>query len=155
MSFRGLNFSEQLVNPEDDGRLYEAIFTDGILSGCAITAVGYTLTIAPGHLMIAGRQIKVNAAQNHAMNGAAEGFGRVVLTIDLSGAATESSFSQVSSAVEYALSTDGFPALIQGDINGDKDKVYQIVLAVCSLSPNGITQIISSIPNADFKEGNS
>jgi hypothetical protein len=148
---RGITFVDQKVTPQDDGRLYAAIFEDGIIYGCKFSSAGYTLTISSGHMIIAGKQVKFPSAQNIAVSGATEGYARIVLVIDLNQLSTETIFEQIYTRVEYSQAIDGFPALIQQDINGAGIK-YQCELAICSLSKNGIDAIVSKIQTAEFKE---
>lgn len=151
MIFRGITFEEQEVTPEDDGRLFQALFTDGILYGCAISNAGYTLTIDPGYLMIAGRQIKIPQTQHFAVAGSADGYARLVLTIDLNQPSTATDFRQITAGVEYAETIDGFADIVQGDINGKIDKIYQTVMAVCSLTSVGIAAIVDILQDVNFR----
>ena len=151
MSIRGITFVDQKVKPQDDGRLYQAIFDDGILYGCAFSSSGFTLTMGAGHIIACGRQIKVSAAQNFPLSGASDGYGRVLLVIDLSKTATETSFDQVYTLIQYSDSISGFPEVTAEDINA-AGRIYQLPLAVCSLSSAGITDITKRLGKADFKE---
>ena len=141
MSIRGITFVEQKVKPQDDGRLYQAIFNDGILYGCTFSSSGFTLTMGAGHIIASGRQIKVSAAQNFPLSGASDGYGRVLLVIDLSKTATETSFDQVYTLIQYADSLSGFPELTAEDINAS-GSTYQLPLAVCSLSSAGYSKAL-------------
>ena len=151
MSIRGITFVDQKVKPQDDGRLYQAIFDDGILYGCAFSSSGFTLTTGAGHIIACGRQIKVPAAQNFPLSGASDGYGRVLLVIDLSKTATETSFDQIYTLTQYSDSLSGFPEVTVEDINAE-GTAYQLPLAVCSLSSAGITDITQRLGKADFKE---
>ena len=152
MSIRGITFQEQAVRPEDDGKLYTAIFNDGIIHGCAFSSAGYTLTMNAGHIIACGRQLKATT-QNFAMDGASEGYARLLLKIDLNQKATETEFKQIEPVVEYALAENGFAEPLQPDINDGISTVYELPLAVCSLSGNGISKIIKTLAQAEFKEG--
>lgn len=151
MSIRGITFVDQKVKPQDDGRLYQAIFDDGILYGCAFSSSGFTLTMGAGNIIACGRQIKVPAAQNFPLSGASDGYGRVLLVIDLSKTATETSFDQIYTLTQYSDSISGFPEVTAEDINA-AGRIYQLPLAVCSLSSAGITDITQRLGKTDFKE---
>lgn len=152
---KGITFKEQGVSPEADGRIYAAIFNDGILHGCSISYAGYTLTLGTGYLVACGRLIRVSAAQNYACDGSAGGLARLVMTIDLSGISTDISFQQVTAAVEYAAEEGAFSALSQHDINDGIATVYQLEVARLSLSSNGISGILRTLPEVTFKEGST
>lgn len=146
-NFAGVTFAEQIVTPSDDGAVYNAIFSDGVLSGCGFSYSGATLTMAAGMLMISGRQIRHTAASSWPVVDAVSGYARLVLTIDLTQASTADDFRQVSTEVQYAAALDGFSSLAAGDINAAGTR-YQAVLCVVSLGAGGITGIVSALPVA-------
>lgn len=150
MSFQGINFANQRLLPSDDGRLYQNIFNDGALYGCAITYSGTKLTIAQGHLVIGGRQIEIESAEVLDVNQAVSGFAQIVIAIDLTKTATISTFNQISIEVRYAAAEDGFSTLTQTDINGS-GSYYEAQLALLSLGTGGITGIVQDMPQAAFK----
>ena len=144
MSFIGVTFAKQKVAPSDDALIRRAILPDGKLSGCAISYSGSTLTMASGHLMVCGRQIRHPSAQNWAVVDATSGFARLVLTIDLTRTASKEVFDQVTTAIEYASAEDGFVELEQSDINVSGTR-YQVTLCVVSLGTGGITGIVTQL----------
>lgn len=150
---RGITFKEQTVYPEDDGRLYASIFNDGILSGCAFNSTGYTLTMTPGLIIACGRLVSNPTAQNFAITGASEGYARLSLIIDLSKPASYTNFEQLGVHIDYSLSLSGFSEPLQLDINSGTAQLYELPLAVCTLSINGIKEITYSLPTAEFKTG--
>lgn len=143
MSFLGVTFSNRRVTPSDDAMLMQAILKDGILYGCSMDYAGFTLTMAAGSLLIGGREIQHNTADSWAI-GATSGFARLIITIDLSKTSTADTFNQVVTAIEYASTADGFPALEQEDINVSGTK-YQIEACVVSLGTGGITAIVRKL----------
>lgn len=143
-NFKGITFSNQNVAPADDGAMMARALTDGIVSGCASSAAGFTYTLAPGYLIAAGRLIRHAASTGLSIAGATSGYARVKLVIDLTLPATVDDFSQVDMAVDYAASVDGFPALVQDDINGG-GSTFEAELAVVELSAGGATQVVRSI----------
>ena len=142
--FKGVTFANQNVSPVDDAVLRRRLLSDGILTGCDLTYAGYTLTMAAGYLIACGRQIRRPAAENWAISDATSGYARVLMTIDMTRTSTEEVFDQVNTAIEYATSEDGFPELIQDDINTTGSQ-YQVSLAVVSLGTGGITGIVSKL----------
>lgn len=144
-NFTGITFAKQKVAPSDDAIIRRAILPDGILTGCAISYSGSTLTMAAGQLLICGRQIRHPAAQNWAVVDATSGFARLLLTIDLTRTSTKEVFDQVVDTIEYAAAEDGFPDLEQTDINAAGTR-YQVAACVVSLGTGGITGIVSQLP---------
>lgn len=151
-NFRGITFAEQSVTPADDAIVRRAILPDGTLTGCEISYSGSTLTMAAGFIIACGRTFQHTTAQNWAVVDATSGFARLVLTIDLTKTATESTFDQINTAIEYATSEDGFVALEQQDINLSGTR-YQIVAAVVSLGTGGITGIVSQLQKSQVEGG--
>lgn len=145
--FLGITFPWQKVTPSDDGAVRKAALTDGVLFGCSLAHSGATLTMQAGQCMVGGRQIRHAAAENWAITGATTGFARLLLTVDLTGAATEASFDQVRTSIEYSGTVDGFPALTQENINDD-GTTYQIPVCVVSLGVSGITGVVSRWANS-------
>ena len=147
-NFAGVTFTKQAISPSDDAIVRRALLSDGILTGCAFTYSGSTLTMASGHLMICGRQIKHPASQNWAVVDATSGFARLVLTIDMTRTATKDAFDQVIDSIEYASAVDGFVNLEQSDINGSGTR-YQVAACVVSLGAGGITGIVSQLERSE------
>ena len=156
--FTGVNFAMQQLTPSDDGQLYRAILPDCILGGCAFSYSGSVLSMDAGALLICGRQIRHTATQSWSVTGAASGYARLVIGIDLSKAATVDAFEQVTAAIQYAISPDGFVPLTQSDINA-AGTVYQVAACVVSLGTSGITGILDSLytahPNLGDASGTS
>ena len=146
MSLTGITYANQKITPSDDGRLYGAMLTDGILAGCALTFAAATLSVAAGSLLIGTRELKTSG-ETISVTGATSGYARVIVDIDLTRAATKTSFEQAQLQVQYAASPDAFPALEQQDINAAGSH-YQAALCVLSLGAAGITGVVSSIPAA-------
>lgn len=147
-NFTGVTFAKQKIAPADDAIIRRAVLTDGILTGCALSYSGSTLTMAAGQLLVCGRQIRHPSSQNWAVVDATSGYARVVLTIDLTRTASKDVFDQVLDTIEYASSADGFAALEQADVNASGVR-YQVVLAVVSLGTGGITGIVSQLQKCE------
>lgn len=148
-NFTGVTFANQHLSPEDDAAVRRAILTDGMLTGCELSVSGPALTMEPGYLLICGRQIRHTASQSWDISQQSSGYARLLLTIDLSLTATEEVFDQVEVAVEYAETEDGFPGLEQEDIN-NSGTVYQVAIAVLSLGPEGISDIVRQLEPCEY-----
>lgn len=146
MSLTGITFANQKITPSDDGRLYGAMLADGILTGCGITFAAATLSIAAGSLLIGTRELRTSG-ETLSVTGATSGYARVIIDIDLTRAATKTSFEQAQFQIQYAASLDAFASLEQQDIN-TAGTHYQTVFCVLSLGTAGITGVVSSLASA-------
>ena len=143
-NFKGVTFPKQKVTPIDDALIRRRILPDGILQGCELSYSGSTLTMAAGQLMACGRQFRHPVVQNWPVVDATTGFARLLLTVDLTRTSSADTFDQIVDTIEYASAEDGFPELIQEDINYDGSK-YQIAICTLSLGAGGITGVTSQI----------
>ena len=150
MALFGVTFENQLLAEMDDGNLQEFLLRDGIRRGLGLSYNGSNLTIGSGYLIAAGRLIGNDSALTIAVP-ASSGYARIVLVIDLTGTATESVFTQLSTRVDSASSVSGFPDLVQGDINGGVDTTYEVALAIVATSASGIAGIESQLGAAGLK----
>lgn len=146
MSLTGITFANQKITPSDDGRLYGAMLADGILTGCGITFAAATLSVAAGSLLIGTRELRTSG-ETLSVTGATSGYARVIIDIDLTRAATKTSFEQAQFRIQYAASLDAFASLEQQDIN-TAGTHYQAVFCVLSLGTAGITGVVSSLASA-------
>lgn len=146
MSLTGITFANQKITPSDDGRLYGAMLADGILTGCGITFAAATLSVAAGSLLIGTRELRTSG-ETLSVTGATSGYARVIIDIDLTRAATKTSFEQAQFQIQYAASLDAFASLEQQDIN-TAGTHYQAAFCVLSLGTAGITGIVSSLASA-------
>lgn len=144
--FPGGTFANQKVIPSEDAAVRRAVLDDGILTGCALSYSGTTLTMGAGLLLMCGRVVRHPLAQHWPVVGASSGYARLVLTADLSRAATLTEFDQVVDSIEYASSVDGFQPLTQEDVNSGGIR-YQMAVCVVALGISGITGIVSTAAN--------
>ena len=140
----GFNFENQRMTPDAYGRTLENTFTDGILSGCAMAYSGTTFTVKAGYLVVGGREMQFPADTAFTIDQATSGYARIVIKIDLSKTATVATFNQIDTVIEYSSTLNGFRSLSKEDINGS-GSVYEVVLAVVSLSSGGISNISSKL----------
>ena len=147
----GIFFDLQTVRARDLGAAFGGILSDGKLSGCALSYSGVNLTIARGYYIAKGRLIEIDSAETlQTATTAANGYGRLRLVIDLSIAASESSFTQGKFKWDYAT-TNSFPTLTQNDINDGTNTAYQVEICRVSFANSRITGIVSQIGNAGLK----
>ena len=150
MALFGVTFENQLLAEMDDGNLQEFLLKDGVIRGLTLSYNGSNLTIGSGYLIAAGRLIGNDSALTNAVPASA-GYARIVLIIDLTGTATDSVFTQLSTRVDSEANISDFPALTKGDINGGVDTTYEIALAIVQTSASGITGIESQLGAAGLK----
>ena len=144
-TFNGVTFEERTVRSLDDARINNALFSDGILTGCALTYSGANLTIAKGALMVKGREIAVDNNETIASTPTySNGYGRLKYVINLGAAASSSTFTQGATAWQYA-STNSFAALTQEDINDGTSTTYEIEICRVKYTSGSITSIESQI----------
>lgn len=144
---KGITFPNQLIPAEAEGAALAACLSDGILRGCTISYSGRTLTIGPGHMIVAGRVIEITAAEG--VNVAAtSGYARIKARIDTGLASTADATQQISITVDTAGSENGFAALGQGDVNGGSGAVYEAEICKVSLGGLGITGILRRMGRA-------
>lgn len=146
-SIHGVNFDNQTVTAKDHGHLFQCVIVDGIMSGCELSFSGTSLVITPGYLLIAGREMKLTANTTVIVSGATTGFARVLITIDLTKAATADTFEQADFQIQYATTATGFSALNQEDINST-GTTYQFELCILALGTSGIASIYFSAGSA-------
>ena len=109
-SIHGVNFDNQTVTAKDHGHLFQCVIVDGIMSGCELSFSGTSLVITPGYLMVAGREMKLTANTTIIVSGATTGYARVLITIDLTKAATAEMFEQADFQIQYATTATGWQA---------------------------------------------
>lgn len=142
---KGCTFENQNVTSKNDGGLYSAILRDGILWGCSMSATSTALTIQPGEMIIGGRVIYVDGATSIAAEDPiSNGYGQLVLSIDLTKTATGGAFEQLEIGFVYST-TETFPELTKEDINS-MGTLYEAELAVVKIEGGNITGITSKIP---------
>ena len=141
--YSGVTFSQQVVTPADYATVRRAVIPDGILEGCAFDYAGDVLSMSAGALLACGRHVRHISSHNWNLVGAASGYARIVLDVDLSRASTVDEFDQVNDFIEYAADLSEFQPLEQSNINTSGVK-YQIELCVVALGSGGITGLLRS-----------
>ena len=101
------------------------------MSGCELSFSGTSLVISPGYLLIGGREMKLTSNTTVVVNGATTGFARVLVTIDLTKAATADTFEQADFQIQYlphlGNRRKGIPVLIQNPLCSGSSDMFQIV----------------------------
>lgn len=142
MTIYGTTFDNQNNSAKDDGGLYQSIVSDGVLWGCATTLLQNKITIQAGQIIIGGRIITITGSEViDLVPTENNGFGQVLLTIDLDGIATETVFEQLNIVQRYATS-NSFPSLVQESIN-TTGTIYQWELARVEVNSSAVTSIIN------------
>ena len=151
-TFNGVTFEERTVRSLDDARINNALFSNGILTGCALTYSGKNLTIAKGALMVKGREIAVDNNETIASSPTyTNGYGRLKYVINLAAAASSSTFTQGATVWQYA-STNSFAALTQQDINDGTSTTYEVEICRVKYTSGSITSIESKIAAYGFQD---
>lgn len=136
MSLKGITFNGANVTAKNDGGLYQAHFTDGVLWGCAMSLSGTNLVVGSGQLLMAGRNVEFDGTTNISLSGHGLTTGYIQVILTAQGSSVTDSY--VTSA------TITFPALTQQDINFN-GSIYQIELAVVRISGGNPTSITRSL----------
>lgn len=141
----GIFFDLRTLRAVDLGAIFGKIIGDGKVRGCTLSYSGANLTIAKGHMVAKGRLIAFDNAETIASETtSANGYGRLKLSIDLSQAASGTSFAQALFSWDYA-DTNSFAALTQNDINDGTNTAYQVEICRVSFYNGTISGIVSQI----------
>ena len=144
----GIFFDLRTLRAVDLGAIFGKIIEDGKVRGCTLSYSGANLTIAKGHMVAKGRLIAFDNAETIASETtSANGYGRLKLSIDLSQAASGTSFAQALFSWDYA-DTNSFAALTQNDINDGTNTAYQVEICRVSFYNGTISGIVSQIGGA-------
>lgn len=112
---KGLFFKDQLLGARGLGAFGASALTDGILDGCEVTISNGTATIAPGHIIVGGRVIRIANSIEVGSIGAA--YTSIVATVDLTQQSTRNTFDQVSLALVKNASLTNVLTADTEDIN--------------------------------------
>lgn len=144
---KGINFDNQSLRPADDGVLYQGLLSDGRLAGCGVSHSGTNVSIASGWLVIGGRLIRIVSTQTLPLSEEYSGYGMIAIQVDLTGTATESTFTQVGFDVRYSTSLDDL-TLTQGNINAGSDTLYEACIGIFELANGNILSTQRTLPLA-------
>lgn len=141
MAITGIIFDNQIPTAKGLRGAFKSALSDGIISGCNITYSDLNVTIGQGLINVAGGVFQVVGNEVIELSGS-NTYARIKAKIDLSGDATESSFTQVSFVADYANSANGFSALTQQDINTGSGTIYEAEICVVSKTSSAVTGIV-------------
>lgn len=136
MAFVGKTFDYQSVTAGDDGYLYDILsgqqnFMFSVGGGNPFTISNNVLTIAQCYMLISGRAIRVEANTTISLGTIPTSAtkGRVIIRLDMSKLATETTFRQIETEVE--TTSGSYRALVQqniNSINGQSGNKYEAVM---------------------------
>ena len=150
MAISGIIFDNQVPTAKGLRGAFKSALSDGIVSGCEITYSGMVVSIDDGLINVSGGIFQISGSEDITIANTSS-FARIKAKIDLSESSTTSTFNQVSFAVDYSNTANGFAELIQEDINtGSSDAIYEAEICVVSISNNAISGIVR-IANAAAK----
>lgn len=135
---KGITFDAQQISAANMGHFMN-VFSgkqSGITQGCEITNDASNIYIAPGYLLLKGRQVQIVGTQTVPLQTVVSGelFCKVVFQIDLSKTNTESAFLQ--GTIETLTSASGYPAVQQDDID-EGGTLYQWPIAQYHVTVSG------------------
>lgn len=140
MAFIGKTFNYRPVTAGDDGYLYDILsgqqnFMLSVTGGNPFTITNNVLTIKQCYMLISGRVIRVEANTTISLGTIPTSAtkGRVILRLDMSKLATETTFRQIETEVETTSSS--FRTLVQQNINsidGQSANIYEV--AICEFT---------------------
>lgn len=138
MSLNLITYEGNSVTHKHDGAMRQALTPDCILTGCTMSYSGAYLTIQKGYMLIAGREVYLDAATPISVPTTAA-YALVKVTISESGG---------SVAFAAAASSSASPSVgTQGAINAT-GTTYSALIAVVSISSGAITGIVNKIRKA-------
>lgn len=136
MSVNIKQFANKVVNPADDGALYDffAGSKSGIIYGCAVTnPSANNLHVADGIALLCGRMIKISAETIVASTPSTEQAGRIMIEVDL---------TNTDNPAHFVTQYGSLPTPTQEDLNGG-GTIYQLPLATYRISTSGINTLVN------------
>lgn len=143
MAIAGIIFEHQVLTAKGLRGGFQAALTDGILSGCNITASGNTVTIEHGLMCIGGGIFAITGAQSFTITGTS-GVARIKAVVDTSKTSTTEQFDQVNFVIDQESAENLLPAMQQDDINSGSGQIYQAPICILSLGASGVTEILKT-----------
>lgn len=145
---KGITFVNQNVEAAHDGGLRARFIHDGIVSGFDITIMGDTISVAPGLLVVAGRLVEVEDTATIQTN-LQSGVARLLVDVDMTKTSTEDFFEQADIIMQYADTRNGFPELMQDDVNAGGSH-YQFVLAIMDVAAGILSNMEQTVIGAQL-----
>lgn len=136
MSVNIKQFANKVVNPSDDGALYDffAGGKSGVIYGCTVTnPSANNLYVADGIALLCGRMVKISAETIAASTPSAEQAGRIMLEVDL---------TNTDNPAHFITQYGSLPTPTQEDLNNG-GTIYQLPLATYRISTSGINTLVN------------
>ena len=141
MAITGITFDNQVPTAKALRGAFKSTLSDGIISGCNITASQLNVTIGGGLINVAGGVFQVVGSETVVLT-ASNLYARIKAVIDLSREASISVFNQVYFDVDYAADPTGFAPLIQEDINTGSGTKYEAEFCVVAITNQAVSSIV-------------
>lgn len=138
MAINGIIFDNQIPTASQMAAVMRQRFNDGIVLGAELTASGTHAYIAPGILIGCGRPFQITSQQTLQLSGT--GYNHIIASLDMTGAATASSFAQVTFSV-LANASQTVPSLTQEDIN-QNGTLYQFEVGCIQVSNGSAVEVV-------------
>ena len=143
MAISGIVFDNQVPTAKAFRGTFKSALSDGIISGCNITASQLTVSIGGGLINVAGGIFQVVGSESIVLT-ASGAYARIKAVIDLSQEASTTSFNQVHFGVDYASNPTGFASLVQEDINTGAGTTYEAEICVVSIANQAVSGLVRS-----------
>lgn len=159
MAIIGKTFDAQLVSAGDDGALYRMLagrrdMLSAIAGGNPFTISNNVLSIAQSYLFLYGRFMRIAGGTTISLGTIPSNHvqGRVIVTLDMTKFASESTLSQIITEVETIASGGSFRSLTTNqDINsivGQTSSKYEAVLCTFTCSSGTASSPVSALSTA-------
>jgi len=129
---RKITFTGETVTAADDGAIFAAMLTDGVLNAGVSCASGKA-NVTAGYFIVGGRLCAVTATESLTLD-TSKAVNRVYATVNVSS-------GTVTVAIDSATSVSAFAALTKGNINGGSDSNYSAALAYIYISSGSVTSV--------------
>lgn len=142
--FTPVTFGGENVTPKNDGGLYRAHHSDGILWGCGMSISGSDLIINTGEFIECGRVIFIDGATTIDLSGATQDpneYIRVIMNINLSNDPV------IYTSYDESSSLSGFSTLTKDDINNN-GTVYQMAMAYIEVVGGSLNSVYLTMGNS-------
>lgn len=156
MAIIGKTFDAQLVSAGDDGALYRMLAgrKDALTpfaGGNPFTISNNVLSIAQSYLLLCGRFMRIGGGTTISLGTIPSNHvkGRVIVTLDMTKLASESTLSQIITEVETIASSGSYRSLTTNDINSiNSSGKYEAVLCTFTCSSGTASSPVSALSTA-------
>lgn len=146
MAIEGLIYDERNNTAKDWGNIFQALFPDGIISGCEITIGGAYVQIGTGYFVSGGRVVHVSQGTGtRPVTSMQSGYARLIYETDLTQPASSGQFQQYDMKFDFSATTT-FPELVQEDINNGSGTKYQSMICIVRITNGAPSSIVQTMP---------